>query len=86
MNCPRNKLTSLTTNMNFPNLQELYCSDNKLTSLPLCILNFKNLRVFTDCNNEIEFSLQISQFIDKIKNKKNKKRVKERKKKEGRYN
>jgi len=49
--------------MNFPNLQELICDDNQLTSLPLCILNFKNLQVFTYNNNEIELSLQIERFI-----------------------
>jgi Leucine-rich repeat (LRR) protein len=62
--------------MNLPKLRRFNCSYNKLTSLPLCILNFKNLQVFTDNNNEIELSLQIAQFIDRIKNKKNKKRRK----------
>jgi Leucine-rich repeat (LRR) protein len=70
--------------MNLPKLRRFNCSDNKLTSLPLCILNFKNLQVFTDNNNEIELSLQISQFIDRIKNKKNKKRVKDRERKKRR--
>jgi len=61
--CSNNKLTSLPDNMNLPNLQRLNCSDNKLRSLPLCILNFKNLQVFTDNNNEIELSLQINSTV-----------------------
>ena len=37
------RLTLLPDNMNFPNLLEFCCSNNKLTALPLCILNYKNL-------------------------------------------
>jgi hypothetical protein len=34
----------------------------------VCILNFRNLRRFSYDNNEIELSLQIARFIDRIKN------------------
>ena len=70
-NCSKNKLTSLPafgTNMNLPNLQEFNCVNNKLTSLPVCILNFRNLRSFSYYGNEIELSLQMARFIDKIEN------------------
>ena len=70
-NCSKNKLTSLPafgTNMNLPNLQEFNCANNKLTSLPVCILNFRNLRSFSYYGNEIELSLQMARFIDKIEN------------------
>jgi hypothetical protein len=50
----------------------------------VCILNFRNLRRFSYDNNEIELSLQIAQFIDRIKNKKKKKRVKDRERKKRR--
>ena len=44
----KNELTTLP-NMNFPNLQYFYCSDNQLTLLP-DNMNFPNLQHF-DCNN-----------------------------------
>jgi Leucine-rich repeat (LRR) protein len=55
--------------MNFPNLQEFNCSDNELTALPVCMLNFRNLQQFSYHNNRIEMSLQIARFIYRIKNK-----------------
>jgi len=54
--------------MNFPNLQELDCSDNQLTSLPLYVLNFRHLQEITFENNEIELSPQIARFIHRIQN------------------
>jgi hypothetical protein len=52
--------------MNLPNLQEFYCCDNQLTSLPLCILNFGNLQSFSYHNNMIVMSQQIAHLINKI--------------------
>ena len=52
--------------MNFPNLKEFNCSMNQLTSLPVCILNFRNIQSFLYHNNEIELSLQIARFINKM--------------------
>lgn len=54
--------------MNFPNLQEFICSHNKLTLLPLCILNWKNIIRILYYNNPIKFSTQIVQFLNHIKN------------------
>jgi len=65
--CYNNQLTSLPDNMNFPNLQKLYCQNNFITSLPVCIINFRNLHLFTYNNNRIEMSLQIARFIHRIK-------------------
>ncbi len=66
---------------------EFNCYNNKLTALPLCILNYKNLKQFIYLNNQIELSLQIAQFIDRIKNNHKKKRANDReRKKEGRLN
>ena len=73
LNCNNNKLTSLPDNMNFPNLLTFYCSNNQLTLLPVCILNFRNLQVFSYHNNEIELSLQMARFIDRIGTYSNKK-------------
>ena len=82
--CCNNNLTVLPDNMNFPNLQYFICSYNQLTALPLCILNYKNLQQFTYLNNQIELSLQIAQFIDRIKNNQKKKRAKDRERKKRR--
>ena len=71
--CHSNSLTSLPDNMNFPNLQKLHCQNNFITSLPVCILNFRNLHLFTCNNNRIEMSLQIARFINRIKTSSNKK-------------
>ena len=68
-NCSNNQLTALPDNMNFPNLQKFYCHENQLTALPVCILNFRNIMSFSYHNNEIELSLQMARFIDRIKNK-----------------
>ena len=62
-----NQLTSLPDNMIFPNLQDFDCSYNNITSLPVCILNFRNLLIFSYHNNEIELSLQIARFIHRMK-------------------
>ena len=82
--CCNNNLTVLPDNMNFPNLQYFICSYNQLTALPLCILNYKNLKQFIYLNNQIELSLQIAQFIDRIKNNQKKKRAKDRERKKRR--
>jgi len=71
--CYNNQLTSLPDNMIFPNLQHFDCSYNNITSLPVCILNFRNLQVFSYHNNEIELSLQMARFIDRIGTYSNKK-------------
>ena len=63
-----NKLTSLPENMILPNLKNLDCSRNQLTSLPVCILNFQNLKMCHIEANEIELSLQMARFINRIKN------------------
>ena len=73
LDCSYNRLTSLPNNMNFPNLQKLHCQNNFITSLPVCILNFRNLHLFTCNNNRIEMSLQIARFINRIKTSSNKK-------------
>jgi len=54
--------------MNFPKLRELDCSNNKLTSLSLCILNFRHLQKINYVNNEIELSPQIARFIHRMQN------------------
>ena len=54
--------------MNFPNLYLLYCSNNQLTSLPLCILNFRHAQEISYGNNEIELSPQIARFIHRMRN------------------
>ncbi len=66
-NCFNNKLSSLPDNMIFPNLEEFDCGNNKLTSLPLCILNWKNIRIIIRHNNPIELSPQIARFIDRYR-------------------
>ena len=54
--------------MNFFNLQEFIYSHNKLTLLPLCILNLKNIIRILYYNNPIKLSPQIEQFLNSIKN------------------
>ena len=63
-----NNLTSLPENMILPNLKNLDCSRNQLTTLPICILNFRNLQMCNIENNEIELSLQMARFINRINN------------------
>jgi len=54
--------------MNFPNLQEFYCFRNNLIHLPVCILNWRNLRKINYINNPIELSPQLARFINRINN------------------
>jgi Leucine-rich repeat (LRR) protein len=70
--CNNNQLILLPDNMNFPNLQNIECFNNQLTSLPLCILNFRNLLIFSYDNNRIVLSLQMARFIDRMNNLSNK--------------
>jgi Leucine-rich repeat (LRR) protein len=67
-NCEKNELTVLPANMNFPNLQDFNCGNNKLTGLPVCFLNFRNLKQFYYGDNIIELSPQMARFINKIEN------------------
>jgi Leucine-rich repeat (LRR) protein len=68
-NCSRNKLVILPENMNFPNLRSFNCNKNKLKSLPVCILNFRNITEIYCNDNPIELSPQIARFLNMIKNK-----------------
>ena len=53
IDCSKNELTILPDNMNFPNLELLYCSNNKLISLPN--MNCPNLH-WLDCSfNQLKF-------------------------------
>ena len=65
--CNRNELNALPDNMNFRNIHVFTCDNNKLTALPICILNYRNIRFFSYHNNQIELSLQMARFLDKIK-------------------
>ena len=65
--CNGNQLASLPENMNFPLLREFYCARNNLTTLPICIINWRNLRIIDYSENEIELSPQLARFINRIR-------------------
>jgi len=54
--------------MILPNLEYFNCSNNNLTILPVCILNFRNLKYIDIEYNIIELSLQMARFINRIDN------------------
>ncbi len=53
---------------NLINLQYFDCSNNKLTELPIEIINYRNLINFYYSNNEIVMNPIIQRFIDRHEN------------------
>ena len=63
-----NKIKELPNNMILPNIVMFRFFNNQITKLPLCILNFRNLREIVFSMNPIELSPQIGRFIQRIRN------------------
>lgn len=64
--CENNKLTILPENMNLPTLKMLNINTNNIKTLPLYILNYRNLIHIELNNNPLELSPQIARFIQRI--------------------